>query len=1254
LNPSDIGSTIEKSYWNENNGGADNGVGIALTIDEFRDENSFDGFDFTSEWKIFQGATFPYLSNFDYSEYPGFVLSTGSGTSVDPFEINTPPQLSAIQINLDAHYKLTSNIDLSTATSDGGIFWFDGKGWDPIGNSSTPFVGSLDGNGYTISNIFINREGQLGVGLFGRINAGGEITRLAFENADITGGSNTGIITGYLNDATIEEIWVSGEVSGSSNVGGIVGNNIGGDISSSYSSADVSGAGSIGGAVGYHNNSGTLSTSYSTGTATGDTNTGALVGRNLATITDSYWNSTTGSPDNGEGTALTSIEMREETSFTGFDFTTNWQIIEAAAFPTLINNEQTPAPGFAFDNGDGSSGDPYEISNPEQLNAVRAFPDEYFELVSDIDLTEATGSSEGILWNDGKGFDPISNAVGTSSFSGSFDGNEHTISGLYINRPSENNASLLGYIYNGVVKNLGMKDVNITGGNISTAGVAGRVISADEGFSNIYVIGTVTGTDYVGGVFGLFSSGSLEETVEVSNLYSTATVTGNEDVGGAVAYTATGMQFTNSYAAGVVTGTTNVGGLTGRINSDNGATVTNSFWNSDSTSVDNGLGSALNTTQMRQGSNFTGFDFTNDWRIANGNSFPYLRNAVPNPLPGYIEPESLVSGKSVAFSDGRIEAPNNSVYDDLEALTVELWFKINSSKLNGLVEKWSANTGFWLRVNANNRLEFNVQPSDASGSKIASSADEIVDLDTWYHLSAWYDGTDSRLYLNGEHVTDNVSSTNSGTLNNNNRTIGIGDLNWISGALDGAVDEVRIWKTARTEEEIRQNMFQQLNGDEEGLIAYYPFDETEGEIALDKTANENHGFLDSGISQSEDTHPYGTFITGNEGWHMMSSPFGDASYGSLLDTLWTQGFPGSDTPDNGASNVYFWDESAREFTSITNATVIPAQGTGFITFVYDDSDYDSTPDGFPKEIRLDSTQSSGVISPALSFTDSGTLANDGWNFVGNPYGATIDWDITNGWTQTNLDTSIYVWNNADSTYQTWNGEVGSLGDGLIAPWQGFWVKANAADPSITFTDEARSAGGILRKEVPVPELRLTISDGRATNSAIVMLYEQADVQKDKLDAYKLASLNDDYLSLFTQHEDGTAFDINALPTELEKPISIDIDFSRGGSLSTQTDFELSWNTESLPEDWQFTLRDNVTGEEIDLREPSAISLQLSASKAKQKETDQLHLVHQVMKPKVMKAKSDTNPRFTLTITSSQAVSNEPIIDLPTTVELQQN
>src|SRR5690554_2247322 len=145
-----------------------------------------------------------------------------------------------------------------------------------------------------------------------------------------------------------------------------------------------------------------------------------------------------------------------------------------------------------------------------------------------------------------------------------------------------------------------------------------------------------------------------------------------------------------------------------------------------------------------------------------------------------------------------------------------------------------------------------------------------------------------------------------------------------------------------------------------------------------------------------------------------------------------------------------------------------------------------------------------------------------------------------------MENTFYIWNAADNQYRSWNGLAGTKPEaGLIAPWQGFWVKDSAAAPSLTVTDEVRSAGGILYKTAekePTPVIRFTLESEKKSSQTILMLSEHAYTEKDARDAYKLQSLNAAYLYIFTTLENGTALDINALPADLDEVVSIDLDY----------------------------------------------------------------------------------------------------------------
>ncbi|MEP0007522.1 MAG: T9SS type A sorting domain-containing protein [Balneola sp.] len=395
-----------------------------------------------------------------------------------------------------------------------------------------------------------------------------------------------------------------------------------------------------------------------------------------------------------------------------------------------------------------------------------------------------------------------------------------------------------------------------------------------------------------------------------------------------------------------------------------------------------------------------------------------------------------------------------------------------------------------------------------------------------------------------------------------------------------------------------------------------------------------------------------TGISGDDGWRMLSAPVSGTSYGTLLDSLWTQGFTGADY-SNGTSNVYTWNESNQVFESISNATDEPATGKGFITYVFsDDNGPDATGDaGFPKVLTNSETQFSGTVNPAITFTDSGTLADDGWNLLGNPYGTSINWDASNGWSRTNIDGTFYVWSDSASegagAYLTWNGTTGTLEDGKIAPWQGFWVKANAAGPSISMNDSVKSTGGILFKQKQAPQLRFRLSGNEMSNSTVVMFDELALEGKDKLDAYKLNSLNKDFLLLSTVSVEGKPMDIQALPVNgNEFLLELDI---KGSALNGN--FSLSWDLEEVPNNWEIILIDREEETETRISTNSSVEFKLNNT-VKSKESNKLSSPASPIQ--VLSISKENFSRFAVLIRQGISVNTEPLEDLPQNMELEQN
>lgn len=280
-------------------------------------------------------------------------FQAGSGTEQDPYQITNAQQLKHIDKALNAHFVLTSDISLNEETA--------GSGWDPIGKQEAPFTGSLDGQGHTIKNLWMKRPTTDGVGLFGYIRDA-SISNLCVEISGdgINGGYYVGGICGVAyNQCLINQCCVSGKLTGSSTIGGICGeassnttfeqcysegsistNKInywyercsgivgrGGIITNCYSTADLTGYDCY--AISWE---GSASKCYYSGKVSSSSYYFSCGG------TYTYYDSSNVTPKNNASNsqnARSTAQMKTQSNYEGWDFTTIWKITGGKTYPTL-------------------------------------------------------------------------------------------------------------------------------------------------------------------------------------------------------------------------------------------------------------------------------------------------------------------------------------------------------------------------------------------------------------------------------------------------------------------------------------------------------------------------------------------------------------------------------------------------------------------------------------------------------------------------------------------------------------------------------------------------------------------------------------------------------------------------------------------------------------------------------------------------------------------------------------------------------
>lgn len=265
----------------------------------------------------------------------------GSGILNDPYLVETAQQLNNIRNHLNAHFRQIADIDLSE--------YAEGTGWEPIGSwrelnhyTNEPFQGVYDGNGYVIKNLTIRRPGQRAVGLFGNLGDNAKILRVGLENSHVVGNWAVGTLAGFMEAGSdIMMSYAKGQVEGEKFIGGLVGyiNHKDSRVSSiqnSYTEVDIMAGGRVAGGLAGRNRGGNIFNTYAAGKIQGD-NSGGIVGVCVGTIRNSYFDrDTTGQDDDrGKGTALSTGAMKQQDSFSEWDFTNTWIIEEEVHYPQL-------------------------------------------------------------------------------------------------------------------------------------------------------------------------------------------------------------------------------------------------------------------------------------------------------------------------------------------------------------------------------------------------------------------------------------------------------------------------------------------------------------------------------------------------------------------------------------------------------------------------------------------------------------------------------------------------------------------------------------------------------------------------------------------------------------------------------------------------------------------------------------------------------------------------------------------------------
>lgn len=403
----------------------------------------------------------------------------------------------------------------------------------------------------------------------------------------------------------------------------------------------------------------------------------------------------------------------------------------------------------------------------------------------------------------------------------------------------------------------------------------------------------------------------------------------------------------------------------------------------------------------------------------------------------------------------------------------------------------------------------------------------------------------------------------------------------------------------------------------------------------------------------------------NEGWRLLSSPT-LTTYSNFLSGIWTQG-PANSAFENGDfSNVLHYNGT--DYVSVQDMEELTQAGQGIAVYVYADDDFNGTPDTWPKELSFRGPEVFGSV-------DVSGLINPGTNIfslLGNPFNSTINFDHFE--IISDIGNVVYVYDHScDSLsspdtdggteggcFRAWNGIAGSLSDGLIAPYQGFFVLATGSNPQLVIPASAKSTENatFYKDTNPVAALQIAARmDGKYSSDTWFSFTDSGTLTHNNYDAPMLYPVDYKPFLAFFSEKNGTTYTIKNLPAALDKPIRIPIGIqawqpngshTNPGYIPLEGSVELIWPTmDNIPAEWSLILEDHYKGNIIQMERQAAYRFEHINTSFK------LDVMPYEMSMKQLMAESPVNNRFTLHIHPYQTI--DPYSDqLPAAITLNQN
>ena len=272
---------------------------------------------------------------------------------------------------------------------------------------------------------------------------------------------------------------------------------------------------------------------------------------------------------------------------------------------------------------------------------------------------------------------------------------------------------------------------------------------------------------------------------------------------------------------------------------------------------------------------------------------------------------------------------------------------------------------------------------------------------------------------------------------------------------------------------------------------------SESLILKSNSSGATASLLDGGTFSGAGSAKFERYLTEDK-WHYFSTPIIDASSNSFWNAA-----------------VYSYNTSSGAWQAVTRDQTLQKM-TGYDIYYANNT-----------TISMSGTPYTGSHSKSLvnSTTD--------FNFVGNPFLSSIDWDASSGWTKSYVDNAIYIWDAATAGVAEYVNGVGTNGgDRYIPPSQGFFVTLSNGGPyTLGMDNDVRLHNSVAYRADDSKEnlLRIKLSEGEVSDETVIYFEENATPFFDgQFDAYKMDKNNPSQSTIYSKTTDGEELSINGL------------------------------------------------------------------------------------------------------------------------------